>query len=466
MNNIYGIAAPHPPIIIPEIGRGEEKKCQNTINALKELKEKIKKINPETLIVISPHAPLFSDVVAVNMNEKLTGNFGNFGAPEITFSYQTDLEFARTFITKAKHEGVSVAGIDAGLARVVRVPTTLDHGTMVPLYYLDPEQKYRLVVVSQGLIPFSEIYRLGTIIREVAAELKRQIVIIASGDLSHRLTPDAPAGYDPSGRYFDRLMVDVFTKGDPWELLTIDKSFAEQAGECGLRSFIMLFGAFEGYRVRSGVLSYEGPFGVGYLVAEVEAQGEDKERYFYPKLIVKKQEEIKKRREKESPYVRLAREALETYVRTGKTITPPEPLPEIFKRKAGVFVSIKKDGELRGCIGTIAPTTENLAEEIIKNSLEAGLRDPRFEPVEEGELDELTYSVDILYPPEEVRDLAELDPRKYGVIVSKGFRRGLLLPDLEGVDTVEKQLAIAKRKAGIAPDEPVKIERFLVERYY
>ncbi|ABB14018.1 AmmeMemoRadiSam system protein A [Carboxydothermus hydrogenoformans] len=466
MGNLYGIAVPHPPIILPEIGRGEEKKCQNTINALKELKEKIKKINPETLIVISPHAPLFSDVVAVNINEKLNGNFGSFGAPHITFSYQNDLELVQALLTAAKQEGLAVAGIDESLARAVRVPAFLDHGTMVPLYYLDPEQKYKLVVISQGLIPFSEIYRLGTIIREVAAELKRKIVIIASGDLSHRLTLDAPAGYDPSGRYFDRLMVDIFTHGDPWELLTIDKSFAEQAGECGLRSFIMLFGAFEGYQVRSRVLSYEGPFGVGYMVAEVEARGEDKERYFYPKLIAKKQEEIKKRREKESPYVRLAREALETYVRTGKTITPPDPLPEIFKRKAGVFVSIKKDGELRGCIGTIAPATENLAEEIIRNSLEAGLHDPRFEPVEEHELDELTYSVDILYPPEEVRDLSELDPKKYGVIVSKGFRRGLLLPNLEGVDTVEKQLAIAKRKAGIAPDEPVKIERFLVERYF
>ncbi|GAV23860.1 AmmeMemoRadiSam system protein A [Carboxydothermus pertinax] len=466
MGDFIGFAVPHPPLIIPEIGRGEEKACQKTINALLELKEKLRNMNPETLVVISPHAPLFSDVVAININDKLSGNFGYFGAYNVNFSYQNDRELAQALIAAAKQEGLAVAGIDESLARVLRVPVSLDHGTMVPLYYLDPERKYKLVVVSQGLIPFSELYRLGTVIKEVAAKFQRRIALIASGDLSHRLTEDAPAGYDPSGRYFDRMMVEIFSKGDPWELLTLDTSFAEQAGECGLRSFIMLFGAFEGYQVRSRVLSYEGPFGVGYMVAEVAKGEEDANRNFYPKLMNKKKEEIKKRREQESPYVRLAREALETYVRTGKTITPPMPLPEIFSRKAGVFVSLKKDGELRGCIGTIAPTTGNLAEEIIKNSLEAGLNDPRFEPVEEKELDELTYSVDILYPPEEVSDLSELDPKKYGVIVSKGYRRGLLLPALEGVDTVEKQLDIARRKAGIAPDESVKIERFLVERYY
>jgi len=466
MSLFIGFTVPHPPIIIPEVGRGEEKTCQKTISALLELREKLNTFAPDTLVVISPHAPLFSDVVAININPLLTGDMGRFGAKNVTFSYQNDLELAETVLATAQKEGLSVAGLDESLARVMRVPSTLDHGTMVPLYYLDPEQKFKLLVISQGLIPFSELYRLGTAIRKAAEKLNRRLVIIASGDLSHRLSEDAPAGYDPAGRYFDRLMVDAFNKGEPWELLTIDKGFAEQAGECGLRSFIMLFGFFDGYQIKSRVLSYEGPFGVGYLVAEVIPGKEDKDRNYYLKLVAQRQEEIKKRREKESPYVKLARNALETYIRTGKVIEPPEELPEIFNRRAGVFVSIKKDGELRGCIGTIAPTTSNLAEEIIKNSLEAGLNDPRFEPVEEKELMELTYSVDVLYPPEEVVDLSELDPKKYGVIVSKGYRRGLLLPDLEGVDTVEKQLSIAKRKAGIDPLDSVKIERFLVERFY
>lgn len=162
--------------------------------------------------------------------------------------------------------------------------------------------------------------------------------------------------------------------------------------------------------------------------------------------------------------VELARRAIEVYVREKKTIVPPEPLPPELSRRAGVFVSIKKDGMLRGCIGTYLPTKDNLAEEIIANAIKAATQDPRFPPVRPEELPRLRISVDVLSPPEPCSE-AELDPKKYGVIVERSFRLGLLLPDLEGVDTVEEQLRIAKMKAGIPPDEPCKIYRFTVERH-
>lgn len=170
---------------------------------------------------------------------------------------------------------------------------------------------------------------------------------------------------------------------------------------------------------------------------------------------------------KEHPLVQLARKAIEEYVKHGRIISPPPPeemTPEM-KQSAGVFVSIKKHGELRGCIGTYLPTRKNVAEEIIHNAIAAATEDPRFPPVTEEELSELEISVDVLSPPEEVKDLLELDPKKYGVIVESGWKRGLLLPDLEGVDTVEQQLAIAMAKAGILPEEPVKIYKFTVKRY-
>ncbi|HAA80969.1 MAG TPA: AMMECR1 domain-containing protein, partial [Thermoanaerobacter sp.] len=138
---------------------------------------------------------------------------------------------------------------------------------------------------------------------------------------------------------------------------------------------------------------------------------------------------------------------------------------EMYTKRAGVFVSLHKDGELRGCIGTVVPQRKNIAEEIIKNAISAGFEDPRFEPVEEYELKDIEYSVDVLTPPQPVKSKQELNPKKYGVIVRKGYRSGLLLPDLEGVDTVEEQISIALRKAGISPDEDYTIEKFEVERH-
>ncbi len=165
------------------------------------------------------------------------------------------------------------------------------------------------------------------------------------------------------------------------------------------------------------------------------------------------------------PLVRLAREAVEEYVRHGRVVSPPQELTPEMRQRAGVFVSIKKQGQLRGCIGTIAPTTGSVAEEVIKNAIAAATEDPRFYPVRPEELDELIYSVDVLSEPERVSGPEDLDPKKYGVIVVKGYRKGLLLPDLEGVDTVQEQLRIAKLKAGIGEDEDCEIYRFTVKRY-
>lgn len=177
---------------------------------------------------------------------------------------------------------------------------------------------------------------------------------------------------------------------------------------------------------------------------------------------------------KENIHVWLVRRTIKEFVISGKEkdmlkrIMPEETLPEELQKRAGAFVTIKKKGELRGCIGTIQATRANLAEEIISNAISAASRDPRFPPVREEELAELEISVDVLEEPEPVHDLSELDPLTYGVIVEKGFRRGLLLPDLEGVETVEKQLGIALQKAGLSPFtdlDDIRIYRFRVKRY-
>lgn len=163
--------------------------------------------------------------------------------------------------------------------------------------------------------------------------------------------------------------------------------------------------------------------------------------------------------------VELAKQTIEEYIRTGKKISPPKDISPELSSRAGVFVCIKKQGNLRGCIGTFEPCADTIAEEVIKNSIAAATQDPRFQAVDENELPEIEYSVDVLSPPEKITDLRDLDPKKFGIIVIQGGRRGLLLPDLEGVNTVEEQLSITKRKAGIWTDDDLEIFRFTVTRY-
>lgn len=166
-----------------------------------------------------------------------------------------------------------------------------------------------------------------------------------------------------------------------------------------------------------------------------------------------------------SPLTALARAAVEEYIRFGRTMSPPTPIQPDLETRTGAFVSLKVRGHLRGCIGTIQPTQPNLAEEIIQNAIGAAVRDPRFEPVTSDDLDDLHYSVDVLSDPEAILDFTELDPKRYGVIVESGLKRGLLLPDLDGVDTVEEQVGIAMRKGGIYPGEPISLYRFEVKRH-
>ncbi|MFA6431432.1 MAG: AmmeMemoRadiSam system protein A [Candidatus Margulisiibacteriota bacterium] len=164
--------------------------------------------------------------------------------------------------------------------------------------------------------------------------------------------------------------------------------------------------------------------------------------------------------------VKLARETIDKYIREGKVLDPPKDLPAELKKRAGVFVSLHRRNSLRGCIGTFMPTTENVAQEVIRNAIEAATGDPRFSPLRAEELVELEISVDVLSEPEPVKTKSELNAKKYGVIVKAGMRRGLLLPDLDGVDTVDEQIEICRQKAGISPSEPVELFKFVVERFH
>lgn len=455
---------PHPPVMVPEIGGNNIQDISSTVTACELVGKEIADISPDTIIIISPHGPVFHDAVCI-YDFPLEGDFSKFGAPEVKMKFEADEALKQEIILRAKEKKIPVVKSSIISLSKYGIDKGLDHGALVPLYSITKfTHNFKLLPMAFGMLPYEDLYAFGKVIQEAAEATEKKIVIVASGDLSHRLTPDAPAGYSSQGKVFDEKLISALEKCDVDGLFAIPDRLIEKAGECGLRSIWIMMGAMDGYEVNPKILSYEGPFGVGYCVAKFHLAGKSNSKL--SDLHENRKSEINKIREKEDPYVRLARLALETYVKEGKIIKTPDDLPEeMLTERAGVFVSIKKQGELRGCIGTYLPTKKNIAEEIKYNSISAGCEDPRFYPVREEELPYLTYSVDILTKPEPVDSIDQLDPKKYGVIVKKGFRTGLLLPDLEGVDTVEQQLSIALRKAGIAPDEDYEIQRFEVIRH-
>lgn len=467
MSIVKGIISPHPPIIIPEVGGDEREKAVDTVKAMEKSAAVIREADPEVIIFTTPHGTVFQDALTVSVLTPLTGNLKDFGTDEVNLHYANDLQMAEEIIREAAKQGISVVSLDNDLAREYRVSLKLDHGITVPLYFLQKAGvTCPILPISIGFLPFEELYQFGTVIRETVEKMGRRVVFLASGDLSHRLTKDAPAGYHPKGKEYDELLIDLLKKKQVEDIIEIDQEMVETAGECGLRSFIMMLGALDGYDFDFNLLSYEGPFGVGYMVGEIIPGSISSSRMLLKKIFDKRQGRLNEKRTQESPPVDLARRALEAYIQKGKTISPPEHMSDLLLKRAGVFVSIKKHGQLRGCIGTIESTQENMAEEIIQNALSAGTRDPRFNPVSQGELKDLTYSVDMLYPPEAILGLEELDPKRYGVIVRNGDKSGLLLPNLEGIDTPEEQVEIARQKAGIRSGELVNLERFEVVRYY
>ncbi len=460
-----GIAAafmvPHPPLIVPDVGKGEEKKIMDTIHAYHEIGKRIGELKPDTIVVVSPHQTMYADYFHISPGKGAKGDLGQFRAGNVKMEVSYDTEFVKELCRLA-----DIGRIPAGT--LGEREKRLDHGTMVPLYFVGQYWKgYHLVRIGLSGLPLITHYELGQCIQKASESLGRKTVLIGSGDLSHRLKEDGPYGYREEGPAYDSRIMDIMARGGFGELLEFPEDFCEKAGECGHRSFTIMAGALDRLELEAERLSYEGPFGVGYGICSYIPCGWNPERDFGEKYEQKEKERLLELRGKEDEYVRLARKTIEEYVRNKKKINLPEGLPEeMSDRAAGVFVSLKKDGRLRGCIGTICAVQKSVAEEIIENAISASVRDSRFEPVEPEELDKLVISVDVLGDTEKIESPAQLDVKRYGVIVTKGYKRGLLLPNLDGVDTVEEQIAIAKRKAGIGEPEQVELERFEVVRHF
>ena len=469
MGILAAVMVPHPPLIVPAIGRGEEEKIQKTIDAYRKAAQQIAACKPETIVILSPHQIMYADYFHISPGKGAKGDFGNFRARDVKFEVSYDTEFVEELCLLAGERNLPAGTMGERDKK-------LDHGTMVPLYFVDQFfSGYQVVRIGLSGLPLVKHYELGECIKEAAERLGRKTVVIASGDLSHRLKEDGPYGYREEGPVYDKRIMEVMGDGNFSELFDFSEKFCDKAGECGHRSFTIMAGAFDRTEVRAKQLSYEGPFGVGYGICTYEKLGINEERSFREQFEEKERRRLSVLREKEDIYVQLARRTIEKYIITGRKPKISEDLSEkmqtempkeMFERKAGVFVSIKKDGQLRGCIGTIQAVQGCVAKEIIENAVSAAVRDPRFLPIESEELESLVISVDVLGEPEKISSPEELDTERYGVIVTKGHKRGLLLPNLEGIDTVEEQIAIAKQKAGIGEKEKVELARFEVVRHY
>lgn len=437
---VFSGIAPHPPIMVPEVGRESIAGVVNSIDAMSELTRRLIHSGAESVILISPHAPLEADAFVTYEGPEVFGDFSHFNAPDTYFSLPVDDE-----LLAAIREVAATKQFELTTLRT----HDLDHGTAVPLYFLLRNGwRGKVVTLGYSFLSNDDHVRFGSCIRSAVDQVGRRVAFIASGDLSHRLKPQAPAGYNPDAHIFDEQVVDALRSNAPQRIVDIDYNLRRLAGECGFRSMLVAIGASSELSPSCEVLSYEAPFGVGYLVAQITNQpaGADVEEVSLPAL---------------------ARAAVETFVRSEEVLSPPRSAQTLLTTRAPCFVSLKTlSGELRGCIGTIEASRDTLAEEIIANAISAATNDPRFEPVRPEELSNLRYSVDVLFPPEEAV-LEDLDPTAYGVIVEdkSGGRRGLLLPDIPGIDNAEHQVEIAARKAGIEPGEPVRLYRFKVERF-
>ncbi len=461
MSIIAAFMVPHPPMIVSEVGRGSEKQIEKTIKAYEKVADEIARLKPETIIISSPHSVMYADYFHISPGLRATGSFAEFGAPQVSFDVEYDEELVNLLADKAE-----ASEFPAGTLGEKK--KELDHGTMVPLWFILKKYKdFKLVRTGLSGHNLLKHYEYGMLINDAVETLGRKVVYVASGDLSHKLQDYGPYGFAEEGPVYDSRIMDVCANARFGELFDFDESFCEKAAECGHKSFVIMAGALDGKAVQAAQYSHEDVTGVGYGICSFIPKGDDEARHFLNMRLKAVEEELEQKRQKSDAYVKLARESAEFFVKNDDVMSLPDWVPaELLNVKAGAFVSIHKFGALRGCIGTISSTKENLALEIIQNAVSAVSSDPRFKPVTEDELKYLDINVDVLGEAESIKSEAELDVKKYGVIVQSGYKRGLLLPDLDGVDTVEQQVAIAKRKGGIASYEKVDLFRFEVVRHY
>lgn len=263
---------PHAPILVPEVGGDDLATVASTVSSLKSLSDEVSRLEPETLLVVSPPhlRAARPGTFSVNTEERFRGSFARFHAPQVAIEADYDFELIEVIMRKAAERGLALEGEKASGER--------DWGLMVPLYYLLEGGAKLVSIPASPYLSYHDHYELGGALRDAASSAGRAAVLVASGDLSHRLTPGAPAGFDPRAKEYDRQLVDVIDSGEFQRLFEFESGLLDLAGEDCLLSACVMAGALDGFAATSEVLSYEGPFGVGYMVARVVPGARDETR--------------------------------------------------------------------------------------------------------------------------------------------------------------------------------------------
>ena len=423
---VAGALTAHPPILLPEVGGAESQRVQATAHAMEELDAILVAVPATLAIVISPHSPSSMTSLPVRRATRVGGDLARFRAPQVRIEADVDLDLASKLVADGQR---------AGFALTWAEDSELDHGVVVPLHLLPRTMKSKhCVFLGVSGWPLQRFLAFGGWLQQWLQH--RGAILIASGDLSHRLTPDAPYGFRPEGPVFDRLVIDAL-RGHDWQRIEgVDPDLVEEAGECGLRPLAILLGAARAAGLTSQVLSYEGPFGVGYPVVAFTGA----------RVALDIQD--------------LGRRAIETYLRSHQLIEPPEPIPMEWQAPSAAFVTLRKNGAMRGCVGSTRPTEATAAHELIRYAIASAVRDPRFHPVRLDEVPLLSIRVQLLDPAEPITDITRIDPRTQGIIVRSGDRQALLLPGIDEIVTPEQQLRAACQKAGIDRHAALQVERF------
>jgi AmmeMemoRadiSam system protein A len=426
---VAGALVAHPPILLTEVGGAQSQRVRATADAIRVLDGILSTVDAPLAIVISPHSPSSMTSLPVRRAAHATGDLSRFRAPQVRVDAQGDVMLAAALVADGQRAGFTLTWAEE---------SDLDHGVVVPLHSLPRTMaNKRCIFLGVSGWPLQRFVEFGAWLQRRLRD--HSAILIASGDLSHRLTPDAPYGFRPEGPVFDRLVIDALRERHWDRIESLNPDLVEEAGECGLRPLAILLGAGRAAGLNSQVLSYEGPFGVGYPVVAFT-------RSATPAVALDIQA--------------LGRRAIDTYLRTRQLIDPPEPIPVELKAPSAVFVTLRKDGELRGCVGSVRPTEATAAHELIRYAVASAVRDPRFDPVRLNEVDALLIKVQLLDAPEPVDDISRLDPHTFGIIVRSGDRQALLLPGIDGIETPEEQVLAACEKAGIDRDAPLELERF------
>jgi AmmeMemoRadiSam system protein A len=423
---VAGALIAHPPILLPEVGDNASTQVAASVAAIRRLDAVLAALPADLVVMCSPHSPAGSVAIPVRAGTHAAGDLSRFGAAQVRIAVELDVAMTQRLFE---------AAIEAGFPMVWAEDEPLDHGVVVPLHFLQQTSANKpFVLLGLAGWGLDDFVRFGRWMHRHLQD--RSAIFLASGDLSHRLIPGAPAGYRPDGAVFDRLVIDAL-RANHWDQIErLDPVFIDEAGECGLRPLAMLLGAARAAGIASTVLHYEGPFGVGYPVVQ------------FASPVAGQSAAV------------LAREAIRLYLATGQFLEPPEPIAPDLAAVSGVFVTLSRQGDLRGCVGTIRPTQPTAAHELVQSAIGAATRDPRFDPVSIAEIPDLEVHVQLLDAPEPIQSPDDLDPLRYGLIVRSGDRQGLLLPGLDGLRTPDEQIAAACQKAGISPYAPLELFRF------